>query len=46
MDRYLLERGDTKVNTMASFAANGKWFADTLRAGLPGVNYISPSDDN
>ena len=33
MDKYLLERADARVRDWASFAANAKWFADSLRAG-------------
>lgn len=44
MDRYLLQRGDAKIKDWASFVANAKFFADSLRAGSQNVATVNQQD--
>jgi Asp-tRNA(Asn)/Glu-tRNA(Gln) amidotransferase A subunit family amidase len=44
MDKYLLERGDSKVLDWPSFVANATWFADSLRAGSENVAMANNQD--
>jgi Asp-tRNA(Asn)/Glu-tRNA(Gln) amidotransferase A subunit family amidase len=44
MDRYLAQRGDTRVKDWASFVANAKFFADSLTAGSANVATVNQQD--
>jgi Asp-tRNA(Asn)/Glu-tRNA(Gln) amidotransferase A subunit family amidase len=44
MDRYLLQRGDAKIKDWASFVANAKFFADSIRAGSQNVATVNQQD--
>ncbi|HEX3596593.1 MAG TPA: amidase family protein [Polyangiaceae bacterium] len=44
MDRYLLQRGDSKIKDWASFVANAKFFADSIRAGSQNVVTVNQQD--
>jgi amidase len=44
MDKYLLERGDSRVSDWSSFVDNTMWFADTLRAGSENVAIANNQD--
>jgi Asp-tRNA(Asn)/Glu-tRNA(Gln) amidotransferase A subunit family amidase len=44
MDKYLLQRGDTRVKDWASFVANAKFFADSLRSGSENQATVNSQD--
>jgi Asp-tRNA(Asn)/Glu-tRNA(Gln) amidotransferase A subunit family amidase len=44
MDRYLAQRGDSKIKDWASFVANAKFFADSIRAGSENIATANQQD--
>jgi amidase len=44
MDKYLLERGDSRISDWPSFVDNAMWFADSLRAGSENVAIANNQD--
>ncbi len=44
MDKYLLQRGDARVKDWASFVANAKFFADSLRSGSENQATVNDQD--
>jgi Asp-tRNA(Asn)/Glu-tRNA(Gln) amidotransferase A subunit family amidase len=44
MDRYLLQRGDSKIKDWASFVASAKFFADSIRSGSQNVATVNQQD--
>jgi len=44
MDRYLLQRGDSKIKDWASFVANASFFADSIRSGSQNVATVNQQD--
>jgi amidase len=44
MDKYLLQRGDTRVKDWASFVANAKFFADSITSGSANVAMLNQQD--
>lgn len=44
MDRYLQERGDTKISDWSSFVANATWFADPLRVAAENTALVDAQD--
>jgi hypothetical protein len=44
MDKYLLQRGDTRVKDWASFVVNAKFFADSLRSGSENQATVNSQD--
>jgi Asp-tRNA(Asn)/Glu-tRNA(Gln) amidotransferase A subunit family amidase len=44
MDKYLIQRGDARVKDWASFVANAKFFADSLRSGSENQATVNDQD--
>jgi hypothetical protein len=44
MDKYLIQRGDARVKDWASFVANAKFFADSLRSGSEDQATVNQQD--
>jgi Asp-tRNA(Asn)/Glu-tRNA(Gln) amidotransferase A subunit family amidase len=44
MDKYLIQRGDARVKDWASFVANAKFFADSLRSGSENQATVNNQD--